>query len=261
MKSSPLRGKKAVAAKLATDGRGKGDGRVLKAKHGPTSDRVLEWMECYVRDNRVQIGDPLPAEDEIVEATGISRTCVREAITRLRSFGVIESRRKRGMRLTRSIQLLDFVKMLANDHPSYEDLGHLGSFRSALELGLIPEIFKNCGPREIREMEKAYKAMEEDPEDDILWGKADMAFHEVMIRATGNKLATWYLQMLQPFFSVIVTTSSDTREQSLAKHYRIIEGLKTRDAFGFEQAMRDHHLVKLDPKAEFYREAKISFRD
>jgi DNA-binding FadR family transcriptional regulator len=230
------------------------------SKHGATSSKVLEWIEDYIVSNKIQIGDPLPSEDEIVTQTGISRTCVREAITRLRSIGVIESRRKRGMRLTRSIQLLDFVKMLVNDHPTGEDLGHLGSFRSALELGLIPEIFKNCGAKEIREMEKAYKAMEKDPEDDLAWGKADMAFHAVMIRATGNKLATWYLQMLQPFFSIIVTTSSESRQKSLAKHCRIIEGLKTRDAFGFEQAMRDHHLVKLDPKAEFYKQAKSPFQ-
>lgn len=234
-----------------------GGGRIFRSKHGATSDRVLEWIERYVSENQIQIGDALPSEDQIVEATGISRTCVREALTRLRSFGVIESRRKRGMRLTRSIQLLDFVKMLANDHPTHEELGHLGGFRSALELGLVPEIFRGCGPKEIRLLEKAYAQMEKNPHDDEVWGRYDRAFHEVLIQATGNHLAAWYLQMLEPFFTVIVTTSNVTREKSLLKHRRIIDSLIEKDAYGFEQAMRDHHLVKLNPKAPFYKKARL----
>lgn len=234
------------------------NGDASMANHGATSGKVLEWIEDYIVKNDIQIGDPLPSEDHIVEMTGISRTCVREAVTRLRSIGVIESRRKRGMRLTRSIQLLDFVKMLVNDNPTHADIGHLGGFRSALELGLVPEIFRCCGKKEINEMEAAYEGMAENLNDDESWSRHDMEFHAIMIRATGNKLATWYLQMLHPFFSVIVTTSSEKRDKALMKHRRIIDGLIEKDAFGFEQAMRDHHLVKLNPEAKFYSTAKLA---
>lgn len=223
---------------------------------GPTANRVIKWMEQYILDNNIEIGDPLPSEDQIVELTGISRTCVREAVTRLRSIGIIESRRKRGMRLTRSITLVDFVRMLVDDNPDNDAIGHIGGFRSALELGLVPEIFRCCGPGEIKALETIYSEMEAHPEDKELWTECDREFHATLIRSTGNKLASWFWEMLQPFFRTIVAVGAESRNQALVKHRRIIDGLRQKDAFAFEQAMRDHHLSKLNHAADFYLSPK-----
>jgi len=50
-----------------------------------------------VRKNNLSIGDSLPAELELTEGLGVSRSVVREALSRLRMLGLLESRKKRGM--------------------------------------------------------------------------------------------------------------------------------------------------------------------
>ena len=222
------------------------------AHQGATANRVIHWFEDYIKENKIQIGDALPSEDQIVEMTGISRTCVREAITRLRSIGIVESRRKRGMRLTRSISLVDFVRMLVDDDPGPDTIGHIGGFRSALELGLVPEIFRCCGSKEIKALEALYKRMETALEDREKWTEYDREFHAILIGSTGNKMAAWFWEMLQPFFRKIIRASNEPRRQALLTHRRIIDGLRDKDPFAFEQAMRDHHLIKLNHKADFY---------
>jgi len=53
-----------------------------------------------VRKNKLSVGDSLPAELELTEGLGVSRSVVREALSRLRMLGLLESRKKRGMVIT-----------------------------------------------------------------------------------------------------------------------------------------------------------------
>ena len=208
-------------------------------------DQILNWFEQYITDQKIAIGDTLPSEDFIVQATKMSRTSVREAFTRLRALGVVESRRKRGMKLMRSPALLDLARLLGNSHIDEELIGHVGGFRSALEIGLESEIFKRTTNDDIAELQRIYKAMVAHADDPDLWNNLDCAFHEKLIRITDNKVAIWLSQLFKPFFQVVrghVTSMSDiTRE----RHRRVLTALENRDPVAFHDAMREHHYRKL----------------
>ncbi|MCK4960177.1 MAG: FadR family transcriptional regulator, partial [Planctomycetes bacterium] len=49
-----------------------------------------------VRKNNLSVGDSLPGELELTEGLGVSRSVVREALSRLRMLGLLESRKRRG---------------------------------------------------------------------------------------------------------------------------------------------------------------------
>jgi DNA-binding FadR family transcriptional regulator len=124
----------------------------LASTNGNLTDAILCWIENYIEENHLQVGDALPTEDIIVKETGTSRTSAREALSRLRALGVIESRRKRGMRLIRPLDLIDLARVLGNNTIPPDLVCHVGGFRSALELGMESEIFRRASNQDITEL-------------------------------------------------------------------------------------------------------------
>ena len=53
---------------------------------------IVEELSARVRDGGLNPGDKLPTESEIMGAFGVSRTVVREALSRLQASGLVETR-------------------------------------------------------------------------------------------------------------------------------------------------------------------------
>lgn len=62
----------------------------------PPKDRALEGIQWLVRSHGLRAGDRLPAERELCEAIGVSRTALRSAISQLVTSGYLESRHGSG---------------------------------------------------------------------------------------------------------------------------------------------------------------------
>ena len=60
------------------------------------ADHVVEKLLALVQERGLQPGQKLPAERQLAEVLGVSRTSVREAIQKLTSQGVLSARRGDG---------------------------------------------------------------------------------------------------------------------------------------------------------------------
>ena len=63
----------------------------LRRRRSLTAD-LVQALGDRVRDGRLQGGTKLPPEGAIMEEFGVSRTVVREAISRLQAAGMVETR-------------------------------------------------------------------------------------------------------------------------------------------------------------------------
>lgn len=63
-------------------------------------DHVEDKLLNYFRENKNKPEDSVPNEGKLAEALGVARSVLREALSRLRMLGMIESRTRRGMLLT-----------------------------------------------------------------------------------------------------------------------------------------------------------------
>ena len=63
----------------------------LRRARSLTAD-LVEALGDRIRDGRLQAGSKLPTEGAIMEEFGVSRTVVREAISRLQAAGMVETR-------------------------------------------------------------------------------------------------------------------------------------------------------------------------
>ncbi|MES1266041.1 MAG: GntR family transcriptional regulator, partial [Variovorax sp.] len=52
---------------------------------------LVEDLSLKIRDGALRPGDKLPTESEIMQAFGVSRTVVREALSKLQAGGLVET--------------------------------------------------------------------------------------------------------------------------------------------------------------------------
>jgi DNA-binding GntR family transcriptional regulator len=90
---------------------------------GSTSERVAGLLRTQVLDGTLRPGVQL-TEEQLVEALGVSRNTIREALQRLSAQRLVEHQRHRGV----------FVRHLGRD-----DLADLCGLRRALECGALRE--------------------------------------------------------------------------------------------------------------------------
>ena len=95
------------------------------------SDQVASALEAEIRAGRIQASDKLPTEAVLAQQFQVSRTVVREAISRLKSLGLVDSRQGSGVYvLAPGIEPLQFDVPLA---ASREAVMQIVEVRRALE--------------------------------------------------------------------------------------------------------------------------------
>ncbi len=63
-----------------------------RRKHRSLAQELVTELSQQIRDGVIKRGDKLPTESAIMEEQGVSRTVVREALSRLQAAGLVETR-------------------------------------------------------------------------------------------------------------------------------------------------------------------------
>jgi DNA-binding FadR family transcriptional regulator len=191
-------------------------------------------------------GSQLPSEQAMAEGFGVSRTVIREAISRLKSEGLIDTRQGRGA----------FVRTDRLDVPfridfDSEDL--LGSLLHIIELrrGLDSEIAFLAAERRKRDQMAAIRRALADIERASKAGRdavaEDLSFHSSIALATGNPIFPELLRFLNRFLyvAVRVTRANEDRrgefsEQARVEHNAIAEAIERQDPEAAATAAKMH---------------------
>lgn len=123
--------------------------------------RTINQILRFIKENKIQSGDKLPTETELLKQFGVSRIILREAFSYLKGLGLIESRRGSGFRLAD----IDFAGSMEQvlDHTfisGAKSMAELMELRYHLELGTIYEAVENATKEDIECINKAYKRLE-----------------------------------------------------------------------------------------------------
>ena len=97
-------------------------------------DQVEDKLLNYFRSQDLKVGDSIPNEIELSSALGVARSVLREALSRLKMMGMIESRTRRGMILTEPFILGGMKRVVDPRIMSQESLLDLLGFRVDLEI-------------------------------------------------------------------------------------------------------------------------------
>lgn len=216
------------------------------ATQGSLTDRVTEALSQLIRGGEYPPKTRLPTETEMGNRFGVSRTVIREAVSRLKSEGLVESRQGVGV----------FVRDRSLDTPFRIDPNVVESMRSVMQIvelrrGLEAEMAalaaERRSPQQLEEIRKRLAAVNTAPplsEDGVA---ADMAFHREIARATGNPhfVALW--DFIGQFLhgAMTVTRANEARNtdllaQSNAEHHAILDAIASQDVEAAREAARHH---------------------
>lgn len=210
------------------------------------ADRVTEALMRKIVGEELPAGSQLPSEQVMAQSFGVSRTVIRESISRLKSEGLVDTKQGRGafVRTDRSDVPL---RIGINMKEPRTSLLHILELR----LGLDAEIASLAAVRRTRDqmstIEKALRVIDEasDAGGDAV--AEDMEFHLAIAQATQNPFFFELIRFLgSAFYSgIAVTRANEGRFEALAKqtrveHEAIMRAIMKRDARAASNAARRH---------------------
>ena len=225
----------------------------LRGRSRSLSDVVVDELMERINAGRYPVGSRLPTEPEMIADFNVSRTVIREALSRLKARNRVDTRhgvgtfvlapREREFELGGQVivpsTLLDVLAVLeARVGLEVEAAGMAAQRRSDEQLLAIEAAMR------------AFRAAVNTPEMDTV--DPDIHFHEAIADATGNRFIREMLGRLGQ--AAIPRTRSNTEkhlprsssgflEQVLSEHQAILDAIRIRDKASACEAMR-HHLAQ-----------------
>ncbi|WP_343307116.1 GntR family transcriptional regulator [Chitinophaga niabensis] len=201
------------------------------------ADSVEVKLRQYLKKMSFKPGDALPKETDLAEALGVSRNVVREALSRLRMLGMIETRKRKGMVLASPDILQAFERVLDPliiDDTTLRDVFEL---RLVLEMGLADLLYARMTEDDIDELEEI--ANSEINKDKSFLVKNEIAFHGKLYEMTGNSTLKRFQIMLLPVFAYVITLV-DKPTSGKIDHRGLVNILKNGTKEDFKKAMYEH---------------------
>ncbi|WP_182878102.1 FadR/GntR family transcriptional regulator [Microbispora sp. H10670] len=193
-------------------------------------------------------GTPLPPEPALCEAFSVSRTVVREAVKILQEKGLVQVRQGAGTMVTppTSWDMLDELVLSATiaEDESLAILDDVVVTRRVLEADMANVAARVADSDTVDRLRALVDRMDELVDDHLTYEEHDRAFHDTVMRASGNRIARGVVRSLE---SQVVNTARymGRSERALCVasnlgHRRIYERIAAHDPDGAAEAMFNH---------------------
>jgi GntR family transcriptional repressor for pyruvate dehydrogenase complex len=203
--------------------------------------KLIARIKSLIANGAISPGSKFPPERELAKEFGVNRASVRQALKVLEIMGILSQRVGDGTYLSDSAELIldepiDFLVLL-------DDLSHHELFETRLIVE--PELTARAAERATAEDKSALRnaifAMERSKTTRERLD-ADLAFHEAIFRASGNRICHLLFKGIHRSLLTSMGQLSDrvSLDQPLMFHRRIYAAIREHKADEARQAMMEH---------------------
>jgi GntR family transcriptional regulator, transcriptional repressor for pyruvate dehydrogenase complex len=188
------------------------------------ADRVVSGVKDQILAGDLAPGAKLPSESDLVATYGVSRTVAREAVTRLRAEGLVETFQGRGSYVLAVPEPSPFA-LESSAIRTQHDVLDMVDFRLGIECeaaALAAVRVDDPGAQQIRNALEAFVRAE--PHNQV---EADFAFHRAVAAASGNR---FYLDLLDSFGPMMI----------MLPRTRLGDAYSLTDAGHVDRVLREH---------------------
>lgn len=222
-------------------------GSTPRRARGSLADQVVAYVNEQVATHALKPGDQLPTETTLMSLLGVSRTVVREAISRLQANGVLETRHGIGsfvLEPRREPLGLDMVPAT-----TLSDVLSVLELRISLETECAGLAAQRASERDIVKIRTALDAVETTSRAGGDSTAADLRFHISIANATGNR---YFVDILTQLGTALIprhrVDSPGLAQSDLnaymarvnLEHENILDAIARKDPDGARAAMRMH---------------------
>lgn len=209
---------------------------------------IVESLSQDIREGHLRPGDKLPTESALVERFEVSRTVVREAISRLQASGQVETRHGIGTFVIEPREGGTF-RLAAEDLATAADVIEVLELRISLESEAAFLAAQRRTEQNLEVMAQALAAFGDSILHDSDAVPSDFQFHLEVARATGNR----HFAELMNYLGTMIIPRTRLRTAQKApegrlkylqrvhrEHEDIFNAIREQDAEAARAAMRTH---------------------
>jgi GntR family transcriptional repressor for pyruvate dehydrogenase complex len=208
-------------------------------------DQVAEIIEQEIQKENWRPGDKLPSEAALSRQFGVSRSVVREALSRLKYEGLLDSHQGKGIIVVgtsgrRSFRLQDIQKLDSND------LSQLYELRTILDSAAAAMAARRSSRKQLQQLKTALRQMSIAIQEDTDGTVPDFEFHKGIAEASGNTHLNALIQFLNDKIEQVI--------HAARRHSRMRPGLPA-------EAQAEHEAIYralVDKNPEKARQAALT---
>ena len=235
-----------------------------RKKYRNLAQGVVEELSARIRGGEFNPGDKLPPEAAIMEAYGVSRTVVREAISQLQAGNLVQTRHGIGTFVLTPPQT--GLAFGADSVVTVRDLLAILELRISMETEAAWLAASRRSDEQVAQMGIVLDEMGQAFADGRISVEADVRFHQLIAEATGNR---YFVDLLGQLGSAIIPRArlntpalgtdkpADYLERVHREHEDIYKAILRHDPEAARAAMRTH----LSNSRERLRDAQQRLQD
>jgi len=211
------------------------------------TDRITEVLINEITSGNYKLGEILPPEQTIADRLGVSRTVLREAVSRLKADGLVTSKQGRGLAVQATARP-SVLRMHAADEDKLDEILAIVELRRGFEIEAASLAASRRNDDDLLAMRNALDDMAAAIEtDDIAAGiEADLRSHRAIAEATRNEHYVEFFhflsRLLRDNLTVSRTRSAKAKRGTDAQreHEIIFEAIQRGEPQLARQCARNH---------------------
>jgi len=204
---------------------------------------LVAGLKDMISSGALHPGSKLPPERELARQFGVNRASIRQALKALDVMGIVNQRVGDGTYLTQDASTtlrapLDFLILV--DGITFQELFEA---RRIVEPELAARAAKRRSEDDVAELEKAVAAMKAAPSPDASeLAEMDLRFHEIIWRASGNRVCQRMFSSLHGALSRSLTVTSSLRDAGtpMGAHEQLFHAIRAGDSALAHRLMAEH---------------------
>ena|SRR5436190_571500 len=212
------------------------------------TQQLFTRLAADITSGKLPAGSRLPTEQEMIAATGVSRTVVREAVAHLRAEGLVLTRQGVGAFVAENVRRpfrIDF-----DESSSLREVLNVMELRTGMEIEAAGLAADRVSAAALKKIVDCFDAIDAAIERGEMAVDQDFAFHCAIADATGNPQFRRFLEYLGRFIiprqtiwgrsaPVLSRTHLDMFQK---EHRQILQAIRNRAVTKARTAMREHLL-------------------
>ncbi|MFC1675773.1 FadR/GntR family transcriptional regulator [Planctomycetota bacterium] len=200
------------------------------------TEQTVEQITEMIAASGLDAGETFATEAQLEKRLNVSRPIIREAVSRLRALGLLESKQCVGLIVSKPDPVGLFEQALNGAVLDHLDLQQLAQLRYTLEIGSIELIAREASQQQLdrltelaEEFAKPATKKTGRTVDDI-----ELDFHQAILEATGNEMLRRMHNIVSAYFvrsarEVKGWDTNTTDENSIWEHRAIAQALSERN--------------------------------
>lgn len=225
------------------------------------TEKLVQKLESLAMRGVISPEERLPPERELARMLGVSRSSLRQALKALQIMGVLEMRQGSGTYLAqRAKEILSVPPKILVPLRGLTQ-AELFEVRRALEGESAATAAERATDADLHGIRLEVERMRESLDDRFAYGTHDLAFHQAIATAAGNRFFVWFLGLANKVLCQAWLKRPQQRSlaESQREHESIFRAVESRDPIAAREEMLRHVSYQkyylLDPKMQ----AEIGF--